>query len=207
MAENQPDPYRAPVLVLTAGPVTYLAELGYVQRLALLNQIAVPETVLSQVARTGPELVARLRATIHLMVGDPQPPFANRARQAGIRDQGIAGAVGLALQSHGVAVLDDAAGQRAASSLGLPLANSLGLLDQLHRVGLAGRPLPNDLRRMRECGFVIPPRVVTAMRSGDLRWLREAVAEEALILDWVGPAQRLRAARPSAGPEVEELQR
>jgi predicted nucleic acid-binding protein len=201
MAKGEPDPFLGPVLVLSAGPATYLTELGYAPRLVLLNQVAVPGTVLNQVARTQPEIVARLRATTRVLVTEPLAASTERARRAGIGDEGTAAAIGLALESHGVPVLDDAAGQRGASSLGLPLANSLGLLDQLHRVGLAARPLRQDLRLMRQYGFAIPPQVLRALSSGDSDWLRQAVAAEALSLDWVSPA------RPSAGPEVEELQR
>jgi predicted nucleic acid-binding protein len=201
MAKSEPDPYLGPVLVLSVAPATYLTELGYARRLVLLNQIAVPETVLSHLARTRPELAAKLRATTRVVVAEPQPTFIDQVRRAGIRDEAAAAAIGLALESHGVAVVDDSGGQRAASSLGLPLANSLGLLDQLHRVGLAARPLRQDVLLMGQHGFAIPPPVLTALRSGDPGWLRQAVAAEALTLDWVGPAP------PSAGPEVEELQR
>jgi predicted nucleic acid-binding protein len=207
VAKAGADPFLAPGLVLTAGPVLYLAELGYLRRLALLNQIAVPESVLRQVGRGRPELVGRLRTTPRLVLAEPQPSFADRARQAGISDEGTAAAIGLALESHGVAVLDDAAGQRAASSLGLPLVNSLGLIDALHDVGLAVRTLRQDLRLMGECGFALSPRIQAAMSSGSAEWLRLELADEALALDWLRPTFRPKGTPASAGAELEELER
>jgi hypothetical protein len=120
--------------VCNAGPVIALAK---IDRLSLLRDLAgevlIPEIVLHEVlAKPGPDASRILAASRSFLIVRPSPEaikpavhFASRHLDAGEK-QVIT--LASSISAPVTAVLDDAAGRRVASQLGLPLLGFVGLL-------------------------------------------------------------------------------
>ena len=120
--------------ICNAGPVIALAK---IDRLSLLQDLAssvlIPETVLHEVlAKPGPDasrIIAASRSFLNVRPPpetiDPAVQFASRHLDAGEKQ-----VIALASSIHApvTVVLDDAAGRRVATQLGLPLLGFIGLL-------------------------------------------------------------------------------
>lgn len=63
--------------------------------------------------------------------------------------------IALALEIGTTAVMDDRRGRRRARDLGVPLTGTLGVLQALHRAGLASRTFAEDLDALTEAGMYL----------------------------------------------------
>jgi predicted nucleic acid-binding protein len=128
-----------------ASPLIALADIGQLVLLPdLFGRIFVPPTVdreASRVLRPSGTLLA----WIDVRAPRPDPMLTALRRQL---DPGEAEALALALERRLFLVIDDAAGRRRATALGIPWTGTLGILQQAKEAGLIdlAKPLALDLR-------------------------------------------------------------
>jgi predicted nucleic acid-binding protein len=160
--------------VFDAGPLIYLDALGYLVTLRELHRVIIPEAVARELEeRPGapggsvPSLEWIERRTpaaesIYRVVSEPP------AIDAGERETI---AIALEIGSEATAVIDDRRGRRRARSLKVPLTGTLGVLQALHRVGLANRTLAEDFDALGEAGMYLTEdlkrRMVDRLSAGE----------------------------------------
>jgi len=157
--------------VCNAGPVIALAK---IDRLSLLRDLAnlvlIPETVFYEVlAKPGPDS-SRIPAASHGFLNIRNPPeisdasvlFASRHLDAG--EKAVI-ALASSIPAPVTVVIDDAAGRRAASQLGIPLLGFVGLL---------------LVAKQRKCVSAVMPLIEQARNHG--YWLSDPLLEIAKSL-------------------------
>lgn len=157
--------------VCNAGPVIALAK---IDRLALLHELSslvvIPETVFHEVlAKPGPDASRILEVSRDFLnvrnppdILDPSVQFASRHLDAG--EKAVI-ALASSMPTPVTVVLDDAAGRRVASHLGLPLLGFVGLL---------------LVAKQRKCISAVMPLLVQARHQG--YWLSDPLLEIARSL-------------------------
>lgn len=151
--------------VADTGPVLHLAEAGAVDLLPLLGEVALPPAVQDELSRLLP-----VQLPPALPVRPLDMRFATEAAdwcRAGLVDRGEAEAIALARQTSADALLtDDAAARLLATTLGLQVRGSLGIVVWLagqRRMGLdeAERRLEN----LFQTSLWVSPRVKVEARA------------------------------------------
>lgn len=139
---------ETPPLVFDTGPLSHFAKagwLGVLKAVAGNSRAVIPDAVVAELetgSRTDPRLQAILDADWiehHVLTTDTEARAFTRfssALASGKRNLGEAAVLALAETLPGVAVIDDAAGRKAAQAHGIPLRPTLTLLCDALREGL-----------------------------------------------------------------------
>ncbi|MEW6487227.1 MAG: DUF3368 domain-containing protein [Thermodesulfobacteriota bacterium] len=141
----------AETAVFNASPLIFFSRGGHLELLrAVVGGVLVPEPVAAEIRRRGPRdpTSAALTSELWLQVV-PAPAPSEAILQWGL---GPGESAVLALCERNprrVAVIDDLAGRKCASSLGIPVRGTLGIVLVAKRRGLvpAARPVLEDLLR------------------------------------------------------------
>jgi len=141
----------AELAVVNSSPLIFLAKAGMVDLLRLLSpQVMVPDTVAQEIGQRGPEdLTAHALAVTPWLVTVPVaavPPLI----QSWDLGAGESAVLAYAHANPGTtAIIDDGAGRRCATMLGIPLSGTLGLVLLAKRRGSipAARPVIATLKQ------------------------------------------------------------
>jgi predicted nucleic acid-binding protein len=149
------------IVVSDAGPLDFPGAAGHLGLLRdLFDRVVVPEAVWREVLTVGPDRpgAAATRASTWIQVMRADEGTASRLREQ--LDPGEAEAIVLAAEIKAdVLLIDDQAGRRVATDLGLAIIGTLGVLLHARRAGLlpAVRPVIEAFVRL---GFHATPELV-----------------------------------------------
>lgn len=144
--------------VFDAGPLIYLDALDYLYALRELHRVIIPEAVAQELEKS-PEAPGGRAPSLEWI--ERRTPTEETIRQVMSEppsiDAGEREVIALALEIGGeiTAVLDDRRGRQRARSLEIPLTGTLGVLQALHREGLADRTFAEELDALGVAGMYL----------------------------------------------------
>lgn len=146
---------------VNTSPLVFLSRSGMLELLRLANRrVVIPRTVMEEIAVRGPDdvTVKAVETTEWLSVVET-PAVPDRVREWNL-GKGESAVLTWALMNPGTEIIiDDLAARRCATTLGIPVRGTIGLVLKAKRAGVisAARPAIEQLRRS---GLYLSKRVV-----------------------------------------------
>ena len=148
--------------VINASPLIFLSRSGYLALLQVFSpEVWAPDAVASEILRRGrDDISARaISKTSWLSVRSAiDVPLQVRTWNLGPGESAV---IALAREHHLEAIIDDLAGRRCASSLGVPLRGTLGLVLVAKQRGLIVEARP-VIEKMMKSGLYLSKKIVDA---------------------------------------------
>ncbi len=151
--------------IINASPLIFLSRSGYLELLqAFSPEVWVPDAVAGEILRRGREdISARAISETSWLSVRPAIEIPPQVVTWNL-GPGESAVIALAREYHLEAIIDDLAGRRCASSLGIPLRGTLGLVLAAKQRGLIAQARP-VIENMMKNGLYLSKKVVESALS------------------------------------------